>query len=110
MDRYELEPANYSDYRDFLMHRFEALKKARAARAFSLLTCARKTGISKSHLQFLFKKKRHIALGKFPPLAKALHLTNDEEYFVFLLICKNASQSPYVQAHFEKILARLRHE
>jgi uncharacterized protein (TIGR02147 family) len=110
MTHYSLEPANYSDYRDFLKHRFETLKNGGSPRSFSLLSCARRSKVSKSHLQFLFSKKRHLNLDKFPPLAKALHLTEDEEYFVYLMVCKNVSQNPAIRAHFEKILARLRHE
>jgi transcriptional regulator with XRE-family HTH domain len=108
--RYSVEPANFADYRDFLSHRFETLRNEKSKKSFSLQACARRSKISKSHLQFLFQKKRHLSLDKFPALAKTLQLTNDEEYFVYLLICKNSSQNPYVRAHFEKILARLRHE
>ena len=110
MSSYQLEPANFDDYRDFLNHRFEALKSRRPARAVSLLGLAKRAGISKSHLQFLFKKKRHIVLDKFPPLAKALRLSKDEEYFVFLLFCKNVSRDQRVFDHFEEILSRIRHE
>ncbi len=108
MSHYSFEPAKYTDYRDFLKARFEALKAEN--KNFSLMNCARKSKISKALLQFLFNKKRHISLDKFPPLAKALKLTNDEEYFVYLMICQNASQNQFVKMHFEKILMRIRHE
>jgi uncharacterized protein (TIGR02147 family) len=108
MQNYTLEPANFSDYRDFLKHRFENLKEKN--KNFSLQNCAQKSKISKSLLQFLFNKKRHISLDKIPGLAKTLKLTNDEEYFVYLLVCKNASQNPAIKTHFESILARIRHE
>lgn len=74
------------------------------------MSCARRSRLSKSHLQFLFKKKRHLSLDKLPGLAKALRLSNEEEYFLYLQICKNSSRSAYVKSHFEKILSRLRHE
>ena len=107
--RYSLEPANFSDYRDFLKHRFETLQTKRS-KSFSLLNCARRSKLSKSHLQFLFKKKRHLSLDKFHDLAKTLHLSKDEEYFIYLLICKNSGKSAHVKEHFEKILSRIRHE
>ena len=108
MKNYSLEPANYSDYRDFLRLRFEKLKEKN--KKFSLLACAQKSEISKSHLQLLLKKERHISLDKFPPLSKALKLSDEEEYFTYLMICKNASQNPYVKKHFEQILSRIRHQ
>lgn len=104
--QYTLEPANFSDYRDFLKARFEDIKKKR--KSFSLQACAKKSGISKSLLQFLLSKKRHVALDKVPSLAKALNMTSDEEYFVYLLVCKNSSQNPQIREHFEQILSRIR--
>lgn len=106
MISYSLEPANYSDYRDFLKFRFNSLKQENPR--FSLMYCSRKSKISKALLQFLFNKKRHISLDKFPALAQTLKLSNDEEYFVYLMICKNSSQNEYVKTHFEKILMRIR--
>lgn len=108
MLEYTLEPANYKDYRDFLKTRFENLKSQNSN--FSLNFCARKSEISKSLLQFIFKKKRHLSLDRMPKLAKTLKLSSEEEYFVYLLICKNSSQNPEIQTHFENILNRVRHE
>jgi len=108
MQNYTLEPANFSDYREFLKHRFETLKEKN--KNFSLQNCAQKSNISKSLLQFLFNKKRHISLDKIPGLAKTLKLTTDEEYFVYLMVCKNSSQNPTIKAHFENILGKVRHE
>jgi len=107
MNTYSLEPANYQDYRDFLKHRFETIKNSNSR--FSLLACSKRSKISKSLLQFLFLKKRHISLDKFPDLAKTLKLTSDEEYFVYLLICKNSNSNPTIKNHFEQILSRIRH-
>jgi len=45
-----------------------------------------------------------------PSLAKALKLSSEEEYFIYLMICKNASRNPTIQTYFEKILSRIRHE
>lgn len=104
---YTLEPANYTDYREFLKTRFENLKLSN--KNFSLQACANRSGLSKSHIQFILKKQRHIALDKFPALAKALKLTSNEEYFIYLMICKNASQNPEVKNHFENIMKRIRH-
>lgn len=108
MDLYTLEPANYTDYRDFLKARFDTLKLAN--KRFSLASCAQKSKISKSLLQFIFRKKRHLSLDRMPALAKTLKLNSQEEYFVYLLICKNSSRNPAIQAHFEQILDRIRHE
>ncbi len=108
MTDYSLEPANVSDYRDFLRERFNDLKKER--KTLSLQACAQRSGLSKSHLQFLFKKERHITLDKFPGLAKALKLTSEEEYFTYLMICKNSSQNEYVKTHFENIMRRIRNQ
>jgi uncharacterized protein (TIGR02147 family) len=107
VNTYTLEPANFYDYRDFLKIRFESLKKTNPR--FSLLACSQRSKISKSFLQFLFLKKRHISLDKFPALAKTLKLNSEEEYFVYLLICKNSSTNPTIQNHFELILSRIRH-
>ncbi len=108
MKHYRLEPANYSDYRDFLKTRFEELKKRNAK--YSLNFCARSSKISKSLLQFIFSKKRHLGLDRMPPLAKTLKLTSEEEYFIYLMICRKTSRNPEVQNHFENILNRIRHE
>ncbi|MEK6772680.1 MAG: TIGR02147 family protein [Bdellovibrionota bacterium] len=108
MTTYHLEPANFSDYRDFLKHRFENLKKEN--KKFSLNACAKRSKISKSLFQFILNKKRHLGLDRMPPLAKALHLSADEEYFTYLMICKSSSRNPIIQSHFEKILNRIRHE
>lgn len=108
MNNYLLEPANYKDYRDFLFHRFEGLKQAN--KNFSLNYCAQKSNISKSLLQFIFKKKRHISMDRLPGLAKTLKLNSDEEYFVYLMLCKDANSNPTIKDHFEKILSRIRHE
>lgn len=105
---YLLEPANFSDYRDFFKFRFDGLKEKFTS--ISLQSIANKSGLSKSHVQFLFKKERHITLDKFPRLAKALKLTEEEEYFTYLLICKNSSQNEYVKSHFESIMKRIRHQ
>lgn len=102
-----LEPANFHDYRDFLKHRFESIKESN--KRFSLLACSQRSKISKALLQFLFLKKRHISLDKFPALAKTLKLSADEEYFVYLLICKNSNSNPVIKNHFEQILSRIRH-
>lgn len=104
---YTLEPANFLDYRDFLKSRFDQLKKA--SPSFSLQVCAKRGGISKALLQFLLSKKRHVGLDKIPGLAKAFKLTPDEESFVYILACKNASKSPQIQEHFEQNLSRIRH-
>lgn len=104
---YTLEPANFLDYRDFLKSRFDQLKKA--SPSFSLQVCAKRGGISKALLQFLLSKKRHLGLDKIPGLAKAFKLTPDEESFVYILACKNASKSPQIQEHFEQNLSRIRH-
>lgn len=108
MDFYSLEPANFSDYRSFLKERFHSLKKQNSA--YSLQFLSQKSGVSKSHLRFLFKKERHISLDKFPPLACSLKLDDEEEYFVYLMICKNSSQNPRIQKHFEDILSRIRNQ
>lgn len=108
MTTYLLEPANFSDYRDFLKHRFETLKKQN--RNFSLNACAKRSKISKSLFQFILNKKRHLGLDRMPLLAKTLHLSADEEYFTYLMICKSSSRNPTIQSHFEKILNRIRHE
>jgi uncharacterized protein (TIGR02147 family) len=103
---YKLSPANFEDYRDFLVDRYQNLKDENPV--YSLQYCASKSGLSKSHIQFLFKLERHISLDKFPLLAKTLKLTDEEEYFVYLMICKNTSKNVFVQNHFEKILSRIR--
>lgn len=108
MPIYSLEPANFSDYRDFLRTRFEALRVKN--KTFSLNACALKSKLSKSLLQFIFKKKRHVGIDRMPDLAKALKLTAEEEYFIYLLICRNTSRSSVIQNYFEKILDRVRHE
>lgn len=108
MNTYTLQPANFSDYRDFLKKRYEQLKVDNPK--FSLNACAIKSKISKSLLQFIFRKKRHLGLDKMPALAKALKLTSHEEYFIYLMICKNSSKNIEIQNHFENILNRLRHE
>lgn len=108
MIEYTLEPANFADYREFLKFRFETLKKNNPK--FSINACAQKSKISKSLLQFIFRKKRHVSLDRFPNLAQALKLSSDEEYFVYLMICKDSSSNKEVKIHFEKILGRLRHE
>lgn len=108
MTHYSLEPANHSDYRDFLKARFEFLK--RANKNFSLQNCATKSKISKSLLQFLFRKKRHISIDKLPNLAKTLKLNQEEEAFVYMMICKDSSQNSVIRSHFESILSKLRHE
>lgn len=105
---YSLEPANFSDYRDFLKFRFENLKTAN--KNFTLQACATRSGLSKSHIQFLLKKERHITLDKFPTLAKTLKINSEEEYFVYLMICKNSSKNMTVQNHFEDIMKRIRHQ
>ncbi len=105
---YSLEPANFNDYRDFLKYRYENIK--RDSSRYSLAACARRAKISKSLLQFILKKQRHLALDRMPSLAKALKMTPDEEYFTYLLVCKNSSQNAAIQDHFEKILDRIRHE
>lgn len=107
MKHYSLAPANFSDYRDFLKDRFEQLQSQ--LKSFSLQACASRAKISKSLLQFLLNKKRHIGLDKLPGLARALKLTADEEYFVCLMICKGTSQSAEIKDHFERILDRVRH-
>lgn len=108
MQQYSLEPANFPDYRDFFKHRFESLRSQN--KHFSLQSCAKRAKISKSLLQFLLQKKRHISLDKIPDIARCLKLNLDEEYFVYLQLCKNSSRNPVVQAHFEKIMDRIRHE
>lgn len=108
MKHYSLEPANYLDYREFLKARFDFLKNQ--STKFSLNFCARNSKISKSLLQFIFSKKRHLSLDRMPPLAKTLKLTSEEEYFVYLMICKTANKNPVIQTHFENILNRIRHE
>lgn len=108
MGHYLLEPANFSDYRDFLKARFDRVREGN--KKFSLQACASRAKISKSLLQFIFTKKRHIGLDKIPGLAKSLKLTSDEEYFVCLMVCKSVSRNAEIQSHFEGILNRLRHQ
>ncbi len=108
MTHYQLAPANFEDYRDFLRERYESLRRQNSR--YSLSACALKAKISKSLLQFVFQKKRHLGLDRMPTVSRALKLTPNEEYFVYLMICKNSSKSSAIQAHFEKILGRLRHE
>lgn len=107
-DFYFLQPANYNDYRDFLKDRFDKLKAANPK--YSLTVCAQKSKISKSQLQFLFQKKRHLNIDRLPDLALALKITDEEEYFTYLLLCFNSSRSHKVKAHFIAILNRLRHQ
>lgn len=108
MKHYSLSPANFGDYRDFLISRFEEIQQKN--KRFSLQACANRAKISKSLLQFLFQKKRHVGLDKIPALARSLKLSADEEYFVCLMLCKSSSRNPEVQAHFEGILNRIRHQ
>lgn len=108
MQEYTLEPANFYDYRDFLKHRFDSLNGHN--KNFSLQNCAKRSELSKSLLQFLFTKQRHISLDRLPALAKTLKLTPDEEYFVYLKVCRDASQNPTIQQHFESILDKVRHQ
>lgn len=105
---YRLAVANYSDYRDFLKARFDELKAG--SPKFSLLYCAKRSGISKSLLQFVLQKKRHIALDRLPGLIKILRLSKEEEAFLYLLATKNTSKSPHIKLHFESILGKIRHE
>lgn len=105
---YSLEPANYEDYRDFLYSRFKYLQAKN--KGFSLLSCSKKSGVAKSHLQFLFKKERHVSLDKFAYLSRTLKLTDEEEHFTYLLISKNTSKSSIVQEHFESIMKRIRNQ
>jgi uncharacterized protein (TIGR02147 family) len=106
MTTYSLAPANYSDYRDFLKFRFAELKLE--SDKISINSFAKKSQISKSLLQFIFNKKRHVSLDRMPKLAKALKLTKDEEYFIYLLICKNSSKNVDISQHFESILSAIR--
>ena len=108
MDHYSLEPANFTDYRDFLRSRVQMLQLEN--KSFSLQACATRSKVSKSLLQFLFQKKRHLGLDKLPNLAKSLKLNTDEEYFVCLMLCKCSSRNPVIQSHFEKILDRIRNQ
>jgi uncharacterized protein (TIGR02147 family) len=108
MNFYTLEPANHNDYRSFLKERIEYLKNQNSI--YSLQYIAQKSDISKSHLRFLLNKERHISLDKFPKLAICLKLSDEEEYFVYLMICKNSSQNPKIQNHFESILSRIRNQ
>jgi uncharacterized protein (TIGR02147 family) len=108
MQNYTLEPANFMDYRDFLKSRFKSIQTKN--KKFSLQACAQKAKISKSLLQFLFQKKRHLGLDKVPGLAKCLKLSNDEEYFIYLMLCKSTSRNATVQNHFEKIMNRVRNQ
>jgi transcriptional regulator with XRE-family HTH domain len=108
MKNYSLAPANHNDYRDFLLSRFLDIQAK--DKKFSLLNCANKSGVAKSHLQFLFKKERHVSLDKFASLSAVLKLTDEEEHFTYLLICKNTSKNPMVQEHFESIMRRIRNQ
>lgn len=108
MKMYDLAPANFNDYRDFLFQRFEDLKASNPK--FSINALAAKSKISKSLLQFIFKKKRHISFDKFTSLAKGLKLNDEEEAFIYMSICKDSSKNPKVKAHFESILSRIRNQ
>jgi uncharacterized protein (TIGR02147 family) len=99
-------PSNFEDYRDFLKSRYDELKKQN--RQFSVNACARKAGISKSLLQFVFKKERHLSLDRIPLMARTLKLTSDETSFLCFLACKNVSRSPEIKDLFDSMLNRLR--
>lgn len=108
MQEYTLEPANFSDYRDFLKQRFLTLKGEN--KNFSLQSCAQKSQISKALLQFLLKKQRHISLDKVPGLGRGLKMTDEEEQFVYLMVCQASNKNPKIKAHFDDVLSRLRHQ
>lgn len=105
---YTLEPARYFDYRDFIKVRYESLKTKN--KKFSLQAFAQKSGLSKSLIQFLLNKKRHLSLDKMPRLAQSLRLTEEEEYFVYLMVCMESSKNKRVREHFDGILTRLRNQ
>lgn len=108
MAHYSLEPANFGDYRDFLKFRFERMRHERAT--FSLSVCAKKGGVSKALLQFVFGKKRHLSLDSLPKIARALKLTATEEYYTYIMLCHNSSKDTSVRTHFEDVLNRIRHQ
>lgn len=108
MTEYTLAPANFKDYRDFLKSRFELIQEKN--KRFSLQACANQSKISKSLLQFLFQKKRHLSLDKIPVLARSLKLSADEESYVYLMLCYGSAKSPEVKTHFEQVMSRIRNQ
>lgn len=71
----------------------------------SLQQIAEKIGISKSFLQMILDRKRHLSIDKLSKVAKAFKMDRAEKNYFIFLACKNLVASPDMNEFFGDILS-----
>ena len=95
----------FTDYRDFLFHRFSETKAARPT--FSLQFCANQLGVSKSYVKLVFDRKRHITLQSLPLYTKLFKLTAKEKMYLSFLFCSTLATNEVLRKHFQLAIVEI---
>jgi uncharacterized protein (TIGR02147 family) len=98
----------YGDYRDALCDRFLLKKETDSKYSYQFL--ASRLNVERSYIPKVFQKKRHVALDKLIPFARALGLSAVErEYLVFLHLA-NVANEPELTKYVRSILRIMRRQ
>src|SRR5690606_20726431 len=94
------------DYRDFLA--FVVLDDKLANRKHSFEIYRRQLGTTRSYLQLVIAKKRHISLGKIPALCRLFKLESFEKQVLTYRFLRDTAEDAEMRSYFATILASLR--
>jgi len=97
----------YADYRSFLNDRFLQLKQAKP-KILSHEYVARRIGISKTYLQYVLARKRHLSLDKIAGTARTFALDSFEKQYLTYLLCLQTSKDAEIRNFFSTVLDSLR--
>lgn len=92
----------YGDYRDALFDRF--LQKKEKDPKYSYQFLASRLNVERSYIPKVFQKKRHVALDKLIPFARALGMTTVERQYIVFLHLANLANEPELAKYFRSIL------
>jgi uncharacterized protein (TIGR02147 family) len=95
----------FTDYREFLFHRFSEMKSVRPT--FSLQYCANQLGVSKSYVKLVFDGKRHITLQSLPLYTKLFKLTAKEKMHLSFLFCYTLATNEILRRHFQLAIVEI---
>jgi len=97
----------FDDYRDYLSKKFNSEKEDTNGKK-SLAFVAKKIGISKSYLNFVLSKKRHLSVKNALPTAKYFGLSNVESRFLIFNIIQSTLPHSEIRKFFHGILDSLK--
>jgi uncharacterized protein (TIGR02147 family) len=98
----------YSDYRDALFDRFLLKKETDSKYSYQFL--ASRLNVERSYIPKVFQKKRHVAIGKLIPFARALGLSALERQYLVFLHLGNVANEPELTKYVGSVLKILRRQ